>query len=66
MQSKTFSEASKIRQIHFSEVVKRLLCGEVTGTVFVIGVVIKVSCDKRGVLKVRWECTYPTDPIIGE
>ena len=22
--------------------------------------------DKRSVLKIGWECSYPTDPIIGE
>jgi hypothetical protein len=52
MQSKKFSEASKIRQIHFREAVERLLqlvrttkhhcCGVVTGMVLVIGVVIKI------------------------
>jgi hypothetical protein len=43
-----------------------VFCGEVTGTVFVIGVVIKIQCDKKGVLNVGWECTYSTDPIISE
>jgi hypothetical protein len=32
----------KYGKIHLREVVKRLFCGEVTGTVFVFGVVIKI------------------------